>query len=66
MGFFEWYHSYQASNPILAGLIVPLYMAVFGTLFAVVADVAFRIMGIHLGEYKKEYEEDLEEQGGKA
>ncbi|TYO95930.1 hypothetical protein [Desulfallas thermosapovorans] len=66
MGFFDWYHTYQASNPILGGFIVPLYMAVFGTIFAVVADVLFRVLGIHLGEYKKEYEDLIDEQQGKA
>jgi|GEM_PF-2287218 len=64
--FFEWFHELYASSPILAGLVVPVYMAAVGVIFALVADVAVRFTGIHLGDYKKEYDEILEEQEGKA
>ncbi|SFG55607.1 hypothetical protein SAMN05660649_01975 [Desulfotomaculum arcticum] len=66
MGFFEWYLAFHDNNPILGGLVVPIYMSLFGLAFAVVADVVVRLTGIHLGDYKKEYEEILDEQEGNA
>ncbi len=58
MGIFEWYFNLYNNSPILAGAFVPFYMAALGVIFALVADVAVKLTGIHLGDYKKEYEED--------
>jgi len=66
MGFFQWYLDLHSSNPILAGAFVPLYMAMVGLVFALVADLAVKLTGIHLGDYKKEYDEILDEQESKA
>ncbi|HBV99168.1 MAG: hypothetical protein JL50_07085 [Peptococcaceae bacterium BICA1-7] len=61
MSFFEWFLDLHKSNPILAGAFVPLYMAAVGMAFALVADIVVRLMGVHLGDYKKEYDDLLDE-----
>jgi len=62
VGFFVWFLDLHKSNPILAGLFVPIYMAAVGLVFALVADGIIRLTGIHLGDYKKEYDELLDEE----
>lgn len=66
MGIFEWYFNLYNNNPLLAGAFVPFYMAALGLVFATVADVAVRFTGIHLGDYKKEYEDDEVAQEAKS
>ncbi len=64
--FSSWYYDLYESAPILAGLLVPFYMAAVGVVFALIADFLVKFTGIHLGEYKKEYEELLDEQQAKS
>jgi hypothetical protein len=66
VGFFEWFLDLHKNNPILAGAFVPLYMSLVGLLFALVADIIVRLTGIHLGDYKKEYDDLLDEQAPKT
>ena len=62
MGLFEWYSDLHTTSPLLAGAFIPFYFAALGLAFATVADVAVKLTGIHLGDYKKEYDEILDEQ----
>lgn len=63
---FEWFPEMHRNSPILAGLMVPLYMAAIGVLFAVLTDFILKFTGIHLGDYKKEYDEILDENEAKS
>lgn len=61
MSFFEWFLDLHKNNPILAGAFVPLYMAAVGLVFALVADIIVRLTGVNLGNYKKEYDDLLDD-----
>jgi len=62
MGFFEWYSNLHANSPLLAGAFIPFYFAALGLVFATVADIGMKLTGIHMGDYKKEYDDILDEQ----
>ncbi|HHW44446.1 MAG TPA: hypothetical protein GXX25_11690 [Desulfotomaculum sp.] len=58
MEFFVWAASLAKSNPWASGVLVVCVMAVAGSCFGILADMIFKALGIHVGQYKKEYEED--------
>ena len=58
MGFFEWAAELSKTSPFLSGALVPVYMLVLGTAFALIADLIVKLSGIQLGEYKKEYDDE--------
>lgn len=58
MEFFAWAAQLAKANPWAHGALVVVFMAAAGTVFALVADLLVKMTGIHLGSYKKEYEEE--------
>lgn len=61
MDFFVWMANLGKTSPFAHAGMVIVVMAAVGVGFALVADVAVKAMGINVGSYKKEYEEEEEE-----
>lgn len=58
MEFFVWAAKLAKINPWASGVLVLFVMAAAGTCFGLLADLVFKALGIHVGKYKKEYEEE--------
>ncbi|MEW6274482.1 MAG: hypothetical protein AB1556_05135 [Bacillota bacterium] len=59
MDFFNWSAYLAKNNPVAYGVTVMLTMAGLGVAIALAVDGIFRLFGIHLGYYKKEFEDEL-------
>lgn len=60
--YFEWVAGLAKTNRIMSGFLVVLTMAGMGTILALIADIVIRLTGINLGNYKKEFDDQLEKQ----
>ena len=57
--FFVWGAALSKNNPVAYGFLVMATMAGMGVGIAFIIDTVLRLMGVNLGYYKKEFEEDL-------
>lgn len=57
--YFEWVAGLAKTNRIMSGFLVVLTMSGMGTILALAADLVIRLTGINLGNYKKEFEDQL-------
>ena len=59
MDFFSWGAALSKSSPVFYGFVVMLTMSFMGVSIAIFIDLIFRLSGIELGYYKKEFEDQL-------
>jgi hypothetical protein len=58
MEFFIWAAKLAKANPWASGVLVVIVMAGAGTCLGILADLVLKALGINVGRYKKEYEEE--------
>ncbi|MHB8917983.1 MAG: hypothetical protein ACYC4H_08160 [Desulfocucumaceae bacterium] len=59
MDFFVWGAALSKNNPVAYGFLVMGTMAGMGVCIAVFIDIVFRLFGVNLGYYKKEFEDQI-------
>lgn len=59
MEFFTWGAALSKNNPVAYGFLVMITMAGMGVSIAVIIDIFIRLFGVSLGDYKKEFEDQL-------
>jgi uncharacterized membrane protein len=59
MEFFTWGAALSKSNPVAYGILVMVTMAGMGVSIAVIIDIILRLLGVNLGYYKKEFEDQI-------